>query len=240
MLLLCDLDDTVLSRRAAFARWLEQFAAARGLGAEDRAWLVEIDADGYRRRPEFFSLVRDRLDLPNSIESLLGQFYGVFALLFECDAEVRAALERARTAGWKIAIVTNGSPAQEGKILATGLDRLVDTWCISEVEGYRKPDVRLLDIAARRCGVPLERAWMIGDNGECDIGAAVAAGIPSVWIGERRPWPLVEFSPTYEAASFAEAVDLALAGCQSARRPEETDGGGDAGAPVAAPQLGAT
>jgi putative hydrolase of the HAD superfamily len=211
-LLLCDLDDTVLDRAGAFARWAVRFLASRRLDARHRAWLLEIDEDGYRPRSEFFSLVRCEFALPDSVEDLISDFYKEFAALFQLETEVRAALQRAQKQGWRVAIVTNGSPTQEGKILATGLDGLVDTWCISEVEGCRKPDARLLHIAADRCGQPLSSAWMIGDNAEQDIGAAHAAGIPSVWIRHGRAWPLADFTPTQQADSFPEAVDLVLSG----------------------------
>lgn len=106
--------------------------------------------------------------------------------------------------------MTNGSPSQEDKILATGLHELVDTWCISEVEGCRKPEVRLLQIAADRCGEPLDSALMIGDNPESDIGAAHAAGIRSVWLRHGRTWSHPDFAPTYQADSFPEAVELVM------------------------------
>ena len=35
-------------------------------------------------------------------------------------------------------------------------------------------------------------AWMIGNSAESDIGAADAAGIPSVLVVRDRPAPLVE------------------------------------------------
>jgi putative hydrolase of the HAD superfamily len=210
-LLLCDLDDTVLDRSAAFAAWVDRFLARRGLdAAEHRPWLLDIDEAGYRPRREFFALVRERLHLPDSVETLIAEFYGEFASLFRLEADTEAAVQRVRQRGWRVAIVTNGSPSQEDKILATGLDRLVDAWCISEVEGSRKPDVGLLQTAAERCREPLESAWLIGDNAECDIGAAHAAGIPSVWLRHRRTWPLPHFTPTHQADSFPEAVDLAL------------------------------
>ena len=86
----------------------------------------------------------------------------------------------------------------------TGLDRLVDAWCVSEIEGSWKPSVPLLAIAAERCGESLSDAWMIGDGPDTDILAADTAGIPSVWLRHGRAWPREDFRPTFEASSFAE------------------------------------
>lgn len=106
--------------------------------------------------------------------------------------------------------MTNGSPPQESKIRASGLENLVDTWCISEVEGIRKPDPRLLQLGAERCGLSLDSAWVIGDGPAADIAAAHAAGLPSVWIRRGRAWVESAFFPTLQADSFHQAVELVL------------------------------
>lgn len=154
----------------------------------------------------------------------MAAYYREFNGLFSCDAAVLAALAAARGAGWRVAIVTNGSPAQEDKMAAAGLAGVVDTWCVSSIEGTRKPEPRLLEIASQRCGEPLASAWMVGDSPEADIGAADAAGIRSVWIRHGRTWPAgLGFAPTLEADSFPEAVGLVLS-CEPAGGAEPGTG----------------
>jgi putative hydrolase of the HAD superfamily len=211
-LLLCDLDNTLVDRGAAFRRWATAFAAGHGHGDELVAWLVEIDGDGFGPRPEFFVRIHERLGLASSVDDLVADYYRDFLPQFRTDDDVRAALGRARAAGWRLAIVTNGPPTQLDKIHHAGLDDLVDVWCISDVEGTRKPDARLLELAAERTGVALAHAWMIGDNPDADVGAAVAAGIRSVWLRHGRSWPRDDFAPTAVADTFGEAVDIALRG----------------------------
>ena len=210
-MLLCDLDDTVVAPAGAFFAWAGTFVDVWGLPSAAHAWLLEQDHSGYRSRPDLFAALKERFDLPVSVDDLLAGFYRDFPALFRCDEEVRAALQRARAAGWRIAIVTNGSPSQEEKIFAAGLDRLVDTWCISAVEGCRKPDRRLLETAAERCHDSLEGAWLIGDAPDADIGAANAAGLFSIWLRRGRTWPRPDYSPTLEASTFSEAIELLLA-----------------------------
>ena len=123
---------------------------------------------------------------------------------------MRAALASACGHGWSIAIVTNGPDTQHDKIHHAGLEPLVDAWCVSSAEGHWKPDARLLEIAAARCDLTLEGAWMIGDNPDSDIGAANAAGIQSVWLRHGRTWPREDFAPTHVADSFPEAVEMVL------------------------------
>ena len=210
-LLLCDMDDTLLDRAGTFQRWVAGFLGDRGAGASHEGWFIEQDRQGRRPRAELFSAAKERLGLEEPVDDLVAAFYRDFAAMFRLDPAVAAALARARRRGWRIAIVSNGTPAQELKIFASGLDTAVDAWCISGIEGCWKPQVRLLEIAAERCAVPLAQAWMIGDSPEADIGGAQAAGIPSAWLRRGRTWPLPGFAPTLEADSFPEAVDLVLA-----------------------------
>lgn len=210
--LLCDLDDTLVDRAATFERWAEQFLSEHGVDAGEAGWLVEEDRRGYRGRPELFRAVKERFALAAAVDDLVDGFYQTFGPMFRCAVEVQEALARLRSEGWRIAIVTNGEPSQLGKIMAAGLPDLVDGWCISAVEGCRKPDPEILRRAAARAGGTLDGAWMIGDSPELDIGAAAAAGIPSVWVAGGRAWPAgLPFAPAGQVRTFAEAVDFVLA-----------------------------
>jgi putative hydrolase of the HAD superfamily len=207
--LLCDLDDTLLDRAATFRIWAEKFTAQQGLDPICVDHLIEEDQGGYRDRTEFTAAVSARLGLTTALTPDV--YLDSFLPHFVCAADVSSALTRARSRGWKIAVVTNGGAvSQAAKIEVASLGALVDAVCISDVEGCRKPDPRLLEIAAARVGQTLEGAWMIGDNAANDIGAAVAAGISSVWLKQDGDWPLSEYRPTAEADSFSAAVDLAI------------------------------
>ena len=210
-LLLCDLDDTLLDSAAAFQRWATAFASIHdqdGLLSWLMGWEDRVRRFGAPN--ELFEGLHNRLALTGSVDDSVGDYYEELITLLRCEATVSGALVRIREQGWSVAIVTNGGSRQEDKIRRTGLDQLVDSWCISDVEGFRKPDVRLLEIAADRCGESLSDAWMIGDGADTDIAAASAVGIRSVWLGHGRVWPGVDFRPTFEATCFADAVDLVL------------------------------
>jgi putative hydrolase of the HAD superfamily len=45
-LLLVDLDNTLIDRAGAFARWARQFVSARHGAAVDVQWLIDADRDG--------------------------------------------------------------------------------------------------------------------------------------------------------------------------------------------------
>lgn len=210
--LLCDLDDTLVDRSAAFRAWAHQFSRIHGQDEAFVEWMVVEDRSGHRPKMEFFGVLRERLALSQTVRELEEQFQEDYISLFKPDGEVSTSLSDARGAGWKIAIVTNSSNVelQLAKIRAVEIAQLVDEIVVSGAEGVRKPNPRLLRLAADRCGNTLEDAWMIGDNPDHDIGAAVAAAIHSVWLNRGRSWPRSDYRPEIEAPSFPEAVRLIL------------------------------
>ncbi|HUZ85512.1 MAG TPA: HAD family hydrolase [Candidatus Baltobacterales bacterium] len=206
-LLICDLDDTLIDRDRAFASWLAEFAKQHGFDKNVIRRFTQEDRHGFRGRREFFAIVNRHLRSPVDVGMLVEDFDSSIAGYFQpLSSEIADALTSLRGQGWKVAVVTNGSPAQLAKMEATGVVQCVDAWCISEVDGVRKPEPAIFQLAAHRCGVDLRYAWMIGDSAEADIGGAQAAGIRSAWLRRGRPWPLTAFRPTLIVDSVAEAV----------------------------------
>ncbi len=125
---------------------------------------------------------------------------------YRCADDTIEALNLLRAQDWKIGIATNGDAVQEEKIRRTGLDRLVDAWCVSELVGHRKPAPQIFRLVAKRCGATLEGAWMVGDSASADIAGARAAGISSAWLHRGRAWSENGYQPTIVVASVNQAV----------------------------------
>jgi putative hydrolase of the HAD superfamily len=182
-LALFDLDNTLIDRLAGFKRWAAEFAA--GLGLEEAAvdWLVALDADGSVPMRTFFGRVRERFGLAEPADELWRAYRARLPFLVSCPDEALAGLDRLRAAGWAVGIVTNGmTDNQTGKIRRTGLAGRVDGWAISDAEGVRKPDARLFEIGAERCGASLGGGWMVGDDPGKDIAGGRGAGLRTIWI----------------------------------------------------------
>jgi HAD superfamily hydrolase (TIGR01662 family) len=118
------------------------------------------------------------------------------------------ALARARDAGIKLAVVSNS----EGKVAEVlhhvGIGRYFDAILDSELEGVRKPDPEIFRRALARIGVSADRALMVGDTPEVDLGGAAGLGIAGVLVDpEARhldsPWSRTE--------SVRELIDAILA-----------------------------
>lgn len=90
--------------------------------------------------------------------------------------------------GTKLAILTAGeSKHQWHKVDMLGLDRWFDraNILVTGDTGFSKPDVRLCRMIEERLQLKPEELWMIGDNYDKDITAALDAGWHSVWINRR-------------------------------------------------------
>jgi putative hydrolase of the HAD superfamily len=203
MLLLIDLDNTLIDRTGAFQRWAEEFAPA------DIDWLMAGDQDGFAPRDEFAARIGDRFGLdPARVVTELRA--GILRHL-TLDPAVGRALTTASAAGFVPVIVTNGFVRwQEEKIRQTGLDQLVAAWIVSEAAGVRKPDRHIFELAAASVGATLDDGgWMIGDHPEYDIAGGAAAGLDTIWISRGLSWPSSQ-PPTLVAADFPAAISLLL------------------------------
>ncbi|WP_353388342.1 HAD family hydrolase [Thermobispora bispora] len=183
-LALFDLDNTLVDLDHAFHVWAQEFVAEYDLGHEAVDWLIALHRAGYPHRDVFFGMVRERFALPDPVEKLWGQYRRRMPYLVHCRPEVLEGLSHLRDCGWQVAIVTNGTADNQlEKIQQTGLVQAVDAYALSGIEGIRKPEVGLFEIAAKRCGMTLAKGgWVIGDNLATDIAGGRAAGLRTIWI----------------------------------------------------------
>jgi len=202
MLLLIDLDNTLIDRTAAFRGW-----ATSRFGESEVEWLASADRDGYEPREPLAARIAGRYHLDAG--DVLAELRAGMVEWVVLEAEVAAALRAASAAGHVPWVVSNGRVAQqEAKLRHTGLDRLVAGWTISEGAGVRKPDRRIFELAAAAAGRPLDRTgWMVGDNSELDVGGGSAAGLRTAWIARDREWPAhLPYQPEIAAENAAPAL----------------------------------
>jgi len=138
----------------------------------------------------------------------------------------RAALDALRSAGLRLAVVTNQSGLAKGLFTEAQLglvharvEQLLgpfDAWLVCPHDDEdrcdcRKPAPKLIHAAARRLGTTPQRCVLIGDIGR-DVTAALAAGAQAVLV----PTPVTRSAETSAAPWVAE--DLATAVAEILRR----------------------
>ncbi|MEU8408449.1 HAD-IIIA family hydrolase [Micromonospora sp. NPDC048842] len=140
----------------------------------------------------------------------------------------RAALDRLRSAGLRLAVVTNQSGLARGyftgeqmRAVHARVEELLgrfDAWLVcphDDADGCdcRKPAPGLVYAAARELGTTPSRCVLVGDIGR-DVGAAMAAGAAAVLV----PTPVTR--PEEVAAAGWVATDLPAAVAEILRRQQ--------------------
>ncbi|MEV8038984.1 HAD family hydrolase [Streptomyces sp. NPDC086182] len=187
-LALFDLDNTLVSRSTAFPHAIADLCNDRNYGPDVEAWLLaEL---GQRAAPTDFVRLRKAFGLEAPALQLWQEYVDRMANAVTCRPEVVDGLARLRAATWTVGVVTNGAgDIQRAKLAATGLAALIDGVAVSGDLEIRKPDRRLYELAASRCGLRLEDGgWMVGDNPVGDIGGGHQAGLRTIWL-RGRSWP---------------------------------------------------
>jgi putative hydrolase of the HAD superfamily len=211
VLVIFDLDNTLIDRQASFIAWAEWFIAkGGGVVEDDLPWLLEADAEGYTPKHQFFAQVNERFELSTTFDEFETQLRA-FLSHPVCDEATLAALRRLKSENVLMGIATNGSINQEEKIRNAGLDKIVNGWCISEAVGSKKPDARIFELLAQACGTDLSDCWVVGDGPESDIRGAFAIDAKSIWISRGTTWKQSNFAPTFATESVAQAVDIICA-----------------------------
>jgi putative hydrolase of the HAD superfamily len=207
------LDNTLVDRQTAFARWARHFVTDRGLAIEAVASLCKLDDDGFAPRERVFGVARTLYHLPESTDELIAQYRTSYPTFFEPDPAVNGALRLLRSNGWLTGVVTNGPPSQQEKLMRTGLIELIDGYCISEDFEVAKPDPRIFQETIRRCSGPdivPTTVWMVGDSPTTDIAGGRSAGLRTIWLHRGRDWGPTDYQPDAVAGTIRDAVDHIL------------------------------
>lgn len=191
-----DLDNTLFdhtaSATAAIRAWVPELGGtwsdelvAQWFLIEDRnfnQWLAgALTHQGQRRGRlrDFLPLIGQPVPaLDEELDLIFTGFLRQYEANWAAFPDARPALEVARSNGWRIGVLTNGSTTQQNaKLAAIGLADLVDVVCTSELLGVSKPDPQAYLQTCQALGVEPADTVMIGDNLELDVVAARQAGL---------------------------------------------------------------
>jgi 2-haloacid dehalogenase len=164
--------------------------------------------------PTYYDLHRDALAYlleargVSVAEAALGEMTDVYHDLSPFD-DVRPGLASLSSAGYRIAVLSNGNPAMlESLVETTNTDEFVEATISAATVGTFKPDPGLYESAADSLGVPIERAVHVG-AGWGDIVGCTNAGMRGVWLNRAgAPWPRFDGEPDAVADSMPEVVAL--------------------------------
>jgi HAD superfamily hydrolase (TIGR01509 family) len=203
--LLLDLDDTLYDRRPAFVAWAEATARAqlgRGLAIEELDGLCAIDRRGHRSRAQFAGDARRLYGL--AVDPDRFPFELAEHLVPEPGArETIAAIARTR----RVAVVTNGGPAQRVKLAKVGLADVVHAVFVSHELGVAKPAPAMFERALRWSELPAADVLMVGDMPAIDLAPAAVLGMATAWR-QRSEWPAELAPPAYVIRAVTQLAEI--------------------------------
>ncbi|MDR7553969.1 MAG: HAD-IA family hydrolase [Armatimonadota bacterium] len=106
----------------------------------------------------------------------------------DVEPEAAAALELARGAGLRVAVISNSNGSVRGILEEVGLARHLEFVIDSSEVGVEKPDPRIFTIALDRAGLAPAEAAYVGDLYSVDVVGARVAGLEA---RGRRPGRLI-------------------------------------------------
>ena len=210
-----DLDETLLNRTASLKHFVSdqraRFPVLQQLEERElQTRFIDLDRRGTVSKDRVYEQLLAAVSIEDAeMRDVLWRDYETnfwrFAVAFPGLKSLFSDLHKA---GLKTAIITNGQThIQLRSILALNLDRLVDTYLISEVEGLRKPDPEIFHRAARRLNVASADCVFVGDNPVADILGARTCGMRTIWFANNADWP--ETATEGPAATISHLGEIA-------------------------------
>jgi putative hydrolase of the HAD superfamily len=192
-----DLDDTLFDHASSIASTLRSWVPTLGAApltdeliaqwfvAEHRnfeLWLAGKLSHQDQRRGrlrDFLPLIGHPVPATDAgLDEIFAGFLERYPQHWAAFPDALPALEVARSKGWRIGVLTNGTVQQQNaKVAAIGLAGHIDVVSTSEGLGFSKPAPESYLLTCEALGVDPAEALMIGDNLEKDVLGARAAGL---------------------------------------------------------------
>jgi putative hydrolase of the HAD superfamily len=145
-------------------------------------------------------------------DGLADRIYGTFTDLgtYRLFPDVLSTLERLRTAGLLLGVVSNFEEWLERLLESLGVTLFFNVRVISGVEGMEKPDPRIFRLALERTQVSAEDSVYVGDSPSFDVDPARGVGMFAILLDRRGRYPehagaritsLEELAPTIGLAA---------------------------------------
>ncbi|MHB1340533.1 MAG: HAD family hydrolase [Coriobacteriia bacterium] len=150
--------------------------------ADDTFWTNEEETSSVW--VGMYSLLCRHLGIEADASALARRVYDEFGRpdRWAVHADVTPAMERLRSRGLAIGVISNWDRRLSGLLDGLGLGSLVDTVVSSADVGLRKPDPRIFELACERLGVQPAESAHVGDHYYADVLGARTAGMLAVFV----------------------------------------------------------
>ena len=211
---LFDLDGTLVDSRRDLAAGVNLLLADLGLSPLPIETVMSFVGGGARvliRRTLNHSDPEGRISRDDpTLRRFLEHYWRVILDTSVPFPGVLQGLERLRSAGVKMAVVSNKPEEPTLHIVRElGLDRFLPIVLGGDSLPTKKPDPAMLLHSAAELGVPAARCLMVGDS-DVDVEAAHNAGMPAAWCSWGGIHPERPEGPDFDVHRFEQVVELLL------------------------------
>ena len=163
------------------------------------------------RHKNFWEVTEDSLDksmrMFNINKSMKNELLNLYKILSPYP-EVRGVLEDLKKKNFKLAILSNGTPALLDELVASNkLNNLFDDlFSIEEVKVY-KPDSRVYEIPVKKYNVKASEITFLSAN-TWDVSGGGNFGFNSIWVNRHNSvFDNLDFQPKYEISNLTQLLD---------------------------------
>ena len=165
-----------------------------------------------KRHKNFWEVTEDSLDKSmrvfNINKSMKNELLNLYKILSPYP-EVRGVLEDLKKKNFKLAILSNGTPALLDELVASNkLNNLFDDlFSIEEVKVY-KPDSRVYEIPVKKYNIKASEITFLSAN-TWDVSGGGNYGYNSIWVNRNNSvFDILDFQPKNEINNLTQLLDI--------------------------------
>ena len=165
-----------------------------------------------KRHKNFWEVTEDSLDKSmrvfNINKSMKNELLNLYKILSPYP-EVRGVLEDLKKKNFKLAILSNGTPALLDELVASNkLNNLFDDlFSIEEVKVY-KPDSRVYEIPVKKYNLKASEITFLSAN-TWDVSGGGNYGYNSIWVNRNNSvFDILDFQPKNEINNLTQLLDI--------------------------------
>ena len=188
-------------------KW-EGFANHWRITQLEYTWLRSL----MKRHKDFWQITGDSLDksmktfkIDNSMKSELLDLYKVLSPY----PEVKEVLENLKAKKYKIAILSNGTPALLNELVkSNNLDNIFDDVFSIEEVGIYKPESKVYDIPVKKYQINADEVAFLSSN-TWDVSGGGNYGYNAIWVNRNKDiFDNLDYKPKDEVSDLTQVLEI--------------------------------
>ena len=165
-----------------------------------------------KRHKDFWQITGDSLDksmktfkIDNSMKSELLDLYKVLSPY----PEVKEVLENLKAKKYKIAILSNGTPALLNELVkSNNLDNIFDDVFSIEEVGIYKPESKVYDIPVKKYQINADEVAFLSSN-TWDVSGGGNYGYNAIWVNRNKDiFDNLDYKPKNEVSDLTQVLEI--------------------------------